>query len=88
MRLSWNNSVVYSENNPNPFPELLGNIAVRKKQSSILPFPPNKMINDLIKVSTENASEISLHPLLKKRERVFKKKGKNWLAIKEYKVRG
>lgn len=43
------------------------------------------MISDLIKVSYENASEMSLHPLLKKRDKVFKKKGKNWLAIKEYK---
>jgi len=40
------------------------------------------MIMDLIKVSKENASEMSLHPLLKKREKIFKKKGKNWLAIK------
>ena len=46
------------------------------------------MINDLIKVSQENASEMSLHPLLKKREKVFKKKGKNWIAIKEYKNKG
>jgi hypothetical protein len=37
---------------------------------------------DLIKVSKENASEMSLHPLLKKRDKIFKKKGKNWLAIK------
>jgi len=40
------------------------------------------MILDLIKVSKENASEMSLHPLLKKKEKVFKKKGKNWLAIR------
>jgi hypothetical protein len=31
---------------------------------------------------------MSLHPLLKKREKVFKKKGKNWLGIKEYKIKG
>jgi len=74
--------LVFSINNPNPFPELLGNISVRKQQSGILPFPANKMINDLIKVSTENASEISLHPLLKKKDKIFKKKGKNWFAFK------
>lgn len=44
--------MVYSENNPNPFPNLIERISVRKEQSgSILPFPPNKMIADLIKVS-------------------------------------
>jgi hypothetical protein len=31
---------------------------------------------------------MSLHPLLKKRDKVFKKKGKNWLAIKEFKTKG
>lgn len=40
------------------------------------------MILDLIKVSKENASEMSLHPLLKKKEKVFKKKFKNSLAIR------
>jgi hypothetical protein len=50
-----------------------------------LPFPKNKQLQDLIKVSNENASEMSLHPLLKKREKVFKKKGKSWLAIREIK---
>ena len=29
LKLSWNNSMVYSENNPNPFPELIKRIAVR-----------------------------------------------------------
>lgn len=82
VKLSWNNSIIYSENNPNPFPDLIDRLANRKEQSGVLPFPPNKMINDLIKVSKENASEMSLHPLLKKRDKVFKKKGKNWLAIK------
>lgn len=50
-----------------------------------MPFPKNKQLQDLIKVSNENASEMSLHPLLKKREKVFKKKGKSWLAIREIK---
>ena len=31
---------------------------------------------------------MSLHPLLKKRDKVFKKKGKNWLGIKQFKVKG
>lgn len=48
----------------------------------MLPFPKSKMIQDLIKVSVENASEMSLHPLLKKKEKIFKKKGKNWIGIK------
>ena len=74
--------MIYSENNPNPFPDMIDRIAVRKDQSGILPFPVNKMITDLAKVSRENASEMSLHPLLKKRDKVFKKKGKSWLAIK------
>ena len=40
---------------------------------------------DLIKVSKENASEISLHPQMKKKEKNLKKKGKSWIALKEYK---
>ena len=80
--------MIYSENNPNPFPELIQRIAVRTEKKGVLPFPTNKMINDLIKVSQENASEMSLHPLLKKRDKVFKKKGKGWIAIKEYKAKG
>ncbi len=48
--------MIYSENNPNPFPEIIDRIAVRKDQSGILPFPANKMISDLVKVSRENAS--------------------------------
>jgi hypothetical protein len=82
LKLSWNNSMIYSENNPNPFPELITKIGTRSSETGVLPFPQSKMIKDLIKVSSENASEMSLHPLLKKREKIFKKKGKNWLAIK------
>ena len=48
--------MIYSENNPNPFPDLIDRIAVRKDQSGILPFPVNKMITDLAKVSKDNAS--------------------------------
>jgi len=47
-----------------------------------LPFPKNKQILDLIKVSVENASEMSLHPLLKKRDKILKKKGKGWVGIR------
>ena len=53
-----------------------------------MPFPVNKQMNDLIAVSKENASEISLHPLLKKKDKLFKKKGQGWLAIKESKAKG
>lgn len=42
----------------------------------------------MIAVSKENASEISLHPLLKKKEKILKKKGRGWLGIKEYKLKG
>ena len=56
VKLSWNNSMIYSENNPNPFPELITKIAVRTEKQGVLPFPNSKMINDLIKVSKENAS--------------------------------
>jgi hypothetical protein len=80
--------MIYSENNPNPFPDLITKIAVRTEKQGVLPFPNSKMIQDLIKVSKENASEMSLHPLLKKREKVYKKKGNGWLAFKEYKIKG
>lgn len=43
--------MIYSENNPNPFPEIIANIAIRKEKEGLLPFPLNKMIQDLIKVS-------------------------------------
>jgi hypothetical protein len=43
--------MIYSENNPNPFPELIARIAVRKEQEGLLPFQNSKMIQDLIKVS-------------------------------------
>jgi hypothetical protein len=56
--------------------------------NAILPFPKNKNIADLIKVSNENASELSLHPLLKKKDKTFRKKGKNWIAIREFKTKG
>ena len=78
--------MLYNENCP--FPEIIANIGLRTNESSILPFPKNKTLNDLINVSKENASEISLHPVLKKKEKLLKKKGKGWIAIKENKVKG
>lgn len=80
MKLSWNNGIRFSS--VTPFPEIIRRIGVRTTSSSILPFPKNKVLNDLIEVSKENASEISLHPALKKKDKLFKKKGKDWLAIK------
>ena len=72
----------------NPFPKMIERIGIRvekKGDTSLLPFPKSKVILDLINVSKENASEISLHPQMKKKEKVLKKKGKNWMALKEYK---
>ena len=86
MKLSWNNGMGF--NLVNPFPKMIERIAIRvekKGDTSLLPFPKSKVIMDLINVSKENASEISLHPQMKKKEKVLKKKGKNWLALKEYK---
>ena len=87
LRLSWNNSSPYSEMS-NPFPALIERISVRPDFNTLLPFPKNKSITDLIKVSRESASEISLHPLLKKKDKIIKKKGKGWLGLKENKVKG
>ena len=86
LKLSWNNNLNFSEKTT--IPDLITRIGVRENQSSILPFPKNKPLNDLIAVSRENASEISLHPLLKKKDKAFKKKGRGWVAIRETKVKG
>jgi len=43
------------------------------------------VIDDLINVSSLNASEISLNNNMKKKERLLKKRGKDWVALKEYK---
>lgn len=51
LKLSWNNSMIYSENNPNPFPEIIGRLGLRTEKEVMLPFPNSKMIQDLIKVS-------------------------------------
>ncbi len=42
-------------------------------------------MEDLIALSARNASEISLSPHLKKKEKISKKKGRNWICLKEYK---
>ena len=54
-------------------------------EQKILPFPKSKVLEDLISLSSRNASEISLSPHMKKREKVSKKKGRNWWCLKEYK---
>lgn len=51
---------------------------------NLLPFPKSKPMLQLIKVSKENASQISLNPQMKKKEKLSKKKGKNWLGLKQY----
>jgi hypothetical protein len=51
IKLSWNNTFPYSENNENPFPKILENIGLRKSANSLLQFPKNKMLEDLVKVS-------------------------------------
>jgi hypothetical protein len=48
----------------------------------MLPFPKSKAIDDLISVSSLNASEIALNNTIKKKEKVLKKRGKTWLALK------
>lgn len=81
MKLSWNGGLVAEGN---PVPKLIEKLNARDpvEEKGLLPFPKNKQMLDLIKVSSENASEMSLHPLLKKRDKIFKKKGKNWIALR------
>lgn len=83
VKLSWGGREVAAGNMGNTFPVLLRRLGSSEgEQRGILPFPPSKQLMDLIKVCVENASEMSLHPLLKKREKPLKKKGKGWLAIR------
>lgn len=51
----------------------------------MLPFPKSKVLEDLISVSSLNASEIGLNNNMKKREKVSKKRGRGWICLKEYK---
>lgn len=84
--MSWGGEGNVSVNTGNPFPEMIRRLGIREREEGgLLPFPESKQINDLVKVSVENASEMSLHPLLKKKDKILKKKGKNWLAIRETK---
>lgn len=86
MKLSWNNGCQF--NLVNPFPIIFNKIRNRPEnntESSFLPFPEIKTITDLIKVSKENASEISLHPQLKQKVKFAKRKGKGWMGLREIK---
>ena len=44
-----------------------------------------KAVKELIKVCKENASEISLHPQMKQKVKFSKRKGKNWMGLREVK---
>ena len=87
IKLSWNNGMSFSL--VNPFPKIIEKFSLRPDdrggETNLLPFPKNKIILDLIKLSRENASEISLHPQMKKKDKILKKKGKSWFALKESK---
>ena len=83
IKLSWNNSCQF--NLVNPFPGILGKLVNRAeavKGNSLLPFPEVKSVNELIKVCRENASEISLHPQMKTKVKLSKRKGKNWMGLR------
>jgi hypothetical protein len=51
-------------------------------EQKILPFPKSRILEDLIKVSSLNASEISLSTNMKRKEKVLKRKGRNWLGLR------
>lgn len=51
----------------------------------MLPFPKSKVLDDLIAVSSLNASEIALNNNMKKREKMAKRRGKSWVALREIK---
>ena len=86
LKLSWANSMPYETENP--FPLILSRLAGKLDipEQKMLPFPKSKVLEDLIAVSSLNASEIALNNSMKKKEKVLKKKGKGWLALKEFKV--
>ena len=86
LRFSWNNSgPVYGDN---PFPLMLSRMAGKFETSEqkILPFPKSKGIEELIKISSSNASEISLNKFMKKKEKFSKRRSRDWLGLKEYKT--
>ena len=51
----------------------------------MLPFPKSRVLEDLIALSSQSASDIALSNHMKKREKQSKKRGRNWLCLKEYK---
>lgn len=81
VKLSWNGAEIKQEN---PIPKLIERLNARDpaEEKGLLPFPKNRQILELAKVAEEGALEMSIHPLLKKRDKVFKKKGKGWIALK------
>lgn len=86
IKLSWNNSCQF--NLVNPFPTIIGKLVSRieaAKGNSLLPFPEIKAINELIKICKENASEISLHPQMKQKIKFSRRKGKDWMGLREVK---
>lgn len=83
LKFSWNNSCQF--NLVNPLANIINKFVARveaSKGNSLLPFPEIKAINELIKISKENASEISLHPQMKQKIKLPKKKGKDWFALR------
>lgn len=85
IKLSWNNSCQY--NLANPFPVILPKLAARNsaKGGTLLLFPEVKAVAELVKVCKENASEISLHPQMKTKVKFSKRKGKDWMGLREVK---
>jgi hypothetical protein len=55
------------------------------KGNSLLPFPDVKVVGELIKICKENASEISLHPQMKTKIKFSRRKGKDWMGLREVK---
>ena len=86
VKLSWNNSIPFESENP--FPLILSKLAgkIEVREQTILPFPKSKVVDDLINASSLNASEISLNVNMKKKEKVSKRRGKNWLGLRESKI--
>jgi hypothetical protein len=66
IRLSWNNGCSF--NLVNPFPIIIAKFATRPDNANIiLPLPKSKALEELIKISKDNASEISLNAQMKKK---------------------
>lgn len=56
LKLSWNGCDISTEDNP--IPKLVEKLTARdsSEEKGLLPFPDNKQLQDLVKVSNENAS--------------------------------